>query len=164
MNASRLTLALALLAGSCGLAGEENQLTLRGEVRTPEGGAPGGGGDRRGSDRAGRGGGRGEGGRGGAGPRLRGVFGIGAMLHARSEDGTQQTTRIIDAPSVRSAAEKPVALTLAPATGHEVTVVAGGKRWRGLGSWPGGWPRPGASPTRKVRFTCGSPRTTRLAR
>jgi hypothetical protein len=58
---------------------------------------------------------------------VRGVFGAGARLYARSAEGNHQTTRIIPSVVVRSVAAAPIELTLAPAIGHEVVVLAGGR-------------------------------------
>ncbi len=59
--------------------------------------------------------------------QLGGVFGNGALLHARSAAGDYQTTRIISAVDVRAVAATPIELTLAPAIRHEVVVLAGGR-------------------------------------
>ncbi len=59
--------------------------------------------------------------------QIRGVFGNGARLHARSADGNQQTTLMISAGAVRVASATPIKLTLAAAIKCEITVVAGGR-------------------------------------
>jgi hypothetical protein len=59
--------------------------------------------------------------------QLRGIFGNGAQLHARSADGKHQTTLRVSAIAVRASPAAPVELTLVPAVEHEVTVVAEGR-------------------------------------
>jgi hypothetical protein len=59
--------------------------------------------------------------------RLRGLFGTGAHLFARSADGNHQTTLMIPEIMVREASAKSVDLKLTPAIEHEVSVVANGK-------------------------------------
>ena len=59
--------------------------------------------------------------------QLRGIFGNGAHLYARSADGNHQTTLRISSPAVRSASAIPVELTLEPAVDHEVVVVSDGR-------------------------------------
>jgi hypothetical protein len=62
---------------------------------------------------------------------LRGVFGNGARLYARSADEDRQTTRIIPALAVRRAAASPVELALVPAVHHTVIVRSGGRAVEG---------------------------------
>jgi hypothetical protein len=61
--------------------------------------------------------------------QLRGMFGNGAQLYARSADTNHQTTLIIPAMAVRSVSVSatPVELTLTPAIKHEVLVLAEGR-------------------------------------
>ena len=59
--------------------------------------------------------------------QLRGMFGNGARLHARSVDGNQQTTLFIPSVAVRSVSAAPIELILAPAINHEVAVLADGR-------------------------------------
>ena len=61
--------------------------------------------------------------------QLRGMFGNGAQLYARSADTNHQTTLIIPAMAVRSvsASATPVELKLTPAIKHEVLVLAEGR-------------------------------------
>src|SRR5262249_19439899 len=134
MTASRLALPLAWLMFCCNPAPDAasaaqrpdgSVLTLTGTVRMPDGSpAPGAIVEATGdpdeapivarADRAGR-------------FQLRGVFGTGAQFYARSADGLHQATRIIPAVVVRSIASGSIALTLAPAVGHEVIVRADGR-------------------------------------
>jgi hypothetical protein len=145
MAPKRLALRLSLLVFTCGLAGiaafadgpgpirpqaEEMRLTLTGTVRMADG-SPASGAtvestddpdveSRQGSpgvartDATGR-------------FQLRGMFGNGAHLYARSADGTHQTTLRISSLAARSASATPVELTLAPAVNHEVVVLADGR-------------------------------------
>jgi hypothetical protein len=61
--------------------------------------------------------------------QLRGIFGNGARLYARSADTNHQTSLIVPAMAVRSVSisATPVELTLTPAIKHEVLVLAEGR-------------------------------------
>ena len=145
MTPMRLAVRLASMVFACGLAGvaaladgpgpvppqaEEMRLTLTGTVRMPDG-SPASGAtvestddpdieSRQGStgvartDASGR-------------FQLRGIFGNGAHLYARSADGNHQTTLRISSLAARSASATPVELTLALAVNHEVLIVADGR-------------------------------------
>jgi hypothetical protein len=59
--------------------------------------------------------------------QLQGILGNGAQLHARSADGSLQTTLQVPSVAVRTAFSSPIRLTLAPALTHEVTVLSDGR-------------------------------------
>ncbi len=136
---------LASMVLTCGLAGvaafadgpdpvppqaEEMRLTLTGTVRMPDG-SPASGATVESTDDPDV-----ESRQGSAGVartdvngrfQLRGIFGNGAYLYARSADGNHQTTLRISSLAARSASATPVELTLAPAVDHEVVVLADGR-------------------------------------
>ncbi len=150
MAPMRLGVRLASMVFTCGLAGvaafadgpgpvpsqaEEMRLTLTGTVRMPDGSPASGatvestddpdvesrqgsaGADR--TDATGR-------------FQLRGIFGNGAHLYARSADGNHQTTMRISSLAARSVSATPVELTLAPSVNHEVVVLADGRPMEGV--------------------------------
>jgi hypothetical protein len=136
MTALRLALPMVLLVLSRGLAplgafadapgpADEMRLTLTGTVRLPDGSPASGvivesNDDTEEPPIVARTDGNGR-------FRIRGVFGNGAPLHARSADGNHQAIRIIPAGAARSVSSDPIELTLAPAISHEVVVLADGR-------------------------------------